>query len=257
MSKKRVRISSPPGSDSDNRAEENQENENRKGSCYVCDVKDDWVLVCHGEECLISIHQSCTCVEPDFDEFGNFFCPYCWYKRLVLKSLNLRDKLLVIDKSRGVSKNVNECDESYEKFMALEKDQRRKEVFADETQSQDNEQEEDHCDSKVQELALVIHQPIEAQQQPIEAQPFRTVPPENGGTALHDPKQRKRKRVFWTKEEEEMLKVGVEKFPGVRNIPWRKILEFGRGVFHEDRAPSDLKDKWKLINKICGKPPLN
>ncbi|CAN7041348.1 unnamed protein product [Brassica oleracea var. botrytis] len=267
--KKRVRISSP-GSDSDDRVEESEKKDN---ACYVCDGKDDWVLVCHGEQCLISIHQSCTCDEPDFDEFGNFFCPYCWYKRLVLKSLKLREKLLGIDKS-GVSENVaevnvsqgrRECDESYEKFMAMEKDQRMKEVAA-ETQSQElgggfseknhiaeeDEQREHHPIStdNVQELALVIHQPIVAQ-------PFRSVPPPKHGTALHDPKQRKRKRVFWTQAEEQMLRVGVEKFPGIRNIPWRKILEFGRDVFHEDRVPSDLKDKWKMINKMCGKPSLD
>ncbi|KAF8064817.1 hypothetical protein N665_1166s0029 [Sinapis alba] len=273
VNKKRVRISSP-SSDSDDRVQESEKKDTT--CCYVCDGKDDWVLVCHGEECFISIHQSCTFDEPDFDEFGNFFCPYCWYKRLVLKSLKLREKLSVIDNKSGVSENVaevnvsqgrRECDESYEKFMAMEKDQRRKEVAAEtqsQTQSQEggrfsemnhfsedgdefdlafNEQEEDHISTdNVQELALVI--------QPIEAQPFRSVPPENGTAVLHDPGQRRRKRVFWTKEEEEMLRIGVQKFPGVRNIPWRKILEFGRDVFHEERAPSDLKDKWKNILKL-------
>lgn len=269
VNKKRVRISSPV-SDTDDIIE-------KRDTCFVCDGKDDWVLVCHGEGCFISIHQSCTCDEPDFDEFGNFFCPYCWYKRLVLKSSKLREKLSVIDKS-GVSVNVaeeqgrsRECDESHERFMAMEKDQRRREV-AGETQSQEllgrvgekknhvsedgdefdlalNEQEDEQIEHPVstdngQELALVIHNPIEAQ-------PCRSVPPpENGTGALHDPKQRKRKRVFWTQAEEEMLKIGVQKFPGIRNIPWRKILEFGRDVFHEDRAPSDLKDKWKNIIKM-------
>lgn len=278
VNKKRVRISEEkPGS------EKKEDN-----TCCVCDGKDDWVLVCHGEGCLISIHQSCTCDEPDFDEFGNFFCPYCWYKRVVLKSLKLREKLSVgIDKSRvvvdldGVSENVNvsqgrrrACDdESYEKFMAMEMDQRREEVAAETPQSQNhvsedgdevdlafNEQEEEEDEQiehhhristdNVQELALVIHQPIEAQ-------PFRTVPPPptNGTAALHVPEQRKRKRVLWTQAEEEMLKVGVQKFPGVRNIPWRKILEFGRDVFHEDRAPSDLKDKWKNILKLSFEGP--
>ncbi|KAJ0252476.1 hypothetical protein HA466_0132630 [Hirschfeldia incana] len=262
VGKKRVRISSP-GSDSDDRV---PESEKKGNTCFVCDGTDDWVLVCHGEECLISIHQSCTCDEPDFDEFGNFFCPYCWYK-----SLKLRDKLSAIEKSRvGVSENVNGSqgnDESYEKFMAMEKDQRREEVAA-ETQSQEEEEEEvrfseknhvpkdgDKDDEQIehqneQELAMVIHQPIEAQ-------PFSTVPPQRNGTAgIRDPGRiRKRKRVFWTQAEEEMLKVGVQKFPGVRNIPWRKILKFGRNVFHEDRAPSDLKDKWKMIVKLSERQP--
>lgn len=42
----------------------------------------------------------------------------------------------------------------------------------------------------------------------------------------------------------------MQKFPGVRNIPWRKILEFGRDVFNDERVPSDLKDKWKNMNKV-------
>ncbi|CAG7872448.1 unnamed protein product [Brassica rapa] len=56
-----------------------------------------------------------------------------------------------------------------------------------------------------------------------------------------------RKRLFWTPEEEEMLKVGVEKFSAEakKNMPWRKILEMGAEVFHETRTPADLKDKWR------------
>ncbi|KAG6724785.1 hypothetical protein I3842_03G273400 [Carya illinoinensis] len=57
----------------------------------------------------------------------------------------------------------------------------------------------------------------------------------------------KRKRLFWTAEEEDMLKEGVHKFStsANKNIPWRKILEFGRHIFHTTRTPVDLKDKWK------------
>ncbi|KAL1201520.1 hypothetical protein V5N11_002720 [Cardamine amara subsp. amara] len=56
-----------------------------------------------------------------------------------------------------------------------------------------------------------------------------------------------RRKLYWTLEEEEMLKVGVEKFAAEakKNMPWRKILEMGEKVFHETRTPSDLKDKWR------------
>ncbi|GAV68720.1 Myb_DNA-binding domain-containing protein, partial [Cephalotus follicularis] len=59
----------------------------------------------------------------------------------------------------------------------------------------------------------------------------------------------KRKRLHWTAEEEEMLKEGVQKFSTAvnKNIPWRKILEFGRHVFDVTRTPIDLKDKWRNI----------
>ncbi|KAF3445152.1 hypothetical protein FNV43_RR14845 [Rhamnella rubrinervis] len=59
----------------------------------------------------------------------------------------------------------------------------------------------------------------------------------------------KRKRFTWTAEEEDKLKEGVEKFSTTvnKNIPWRKILEFGSGVFNGTRTPADLKDKWRNL----------
>lgn len=63
----------------------------------------------------------------------------------------------------------------------------------------------------------------------------------------------RRKSLTWTDAEEEMLKVGVQKFSTTtnKNIPWRKILEFGRHVFDGSRTPVDLKDKWrKKVAKI-------
>lgn len=76
------------------------ENVVKSTTCFVCDGKDNWVLVCYGEECPIAVHQSCASDEPDFDEFGNFYCPYCWYKRVVVKCVELGKKLMVSDKSR-------------------------------------------------------------------------------------------------------------------------------------------------------------
>ncbi|XP_021668102.2 uncharacterized protein LOC110655908 isoform X2 [Hevea brasiliensis] len=57
-----------------------------------------------------------------------------------------------------------------------------------------------------------------------------------------------RKRFPWKSEEEDKLKEGLQKFSTKnKNIPWRKILEFGRDVFHVSRSPADLKDKWRQI----------
>ncbi|EOA16203.1 hypothetical protein CARUB_v10004342mg [Capsella rubella] len=116
--KKRVRILSTGPSDADDqrnpKTHENggkvqtlgqskvggSDNVVKSNTCFVCDGKDDWVLVCYGEECPIAIHQSCASDEPDFDEFGNFYCPYCWYKRVVSKCVELGEKLMVSDKSR-------------------------------------------------------------------------------------------------------------------------------------------------------------
>nr|BAC42517.1 myb like protein [Arabidopsis thaliana] len=68
-------------------------------------------------------------------------------------------------------------------------------------------------------------------------------------------KMDQRRRLLWTYEEEEMLKVGVEKFAAEanKNMPWRKILEMGEKVFHETRTPADLKDKWRSMVKIMNK----
>ncbi|XP_038888454.1 uncharacterized protein LOC120078293 [Benincasa hispida] len=59
----------------------------------------------------------------------------------------------------------------------------------------------------------------------------------------------KRKRMLWSVEEEEMLKEGVQKFSSTanKNLPWRKILEFGRHIFDSTRTPVDLKDKWRNL----------
>ncbi|XP_028778441.1 uncharacterized protein LOC114734958 isoform X2 [Neltuma alba] len=64
---------------------------------------------------------------------------------------------------------------------------------------------------------------------------------------------RKRKRLHWTTEEENKLKEGVLKFAKEnRNIPWRKILEFGCDVFDNTRTPVDLKDKWRTMTAGAG-----
>ncbi|XP_010920082.1 uncharacterized protein [Elaeis guineensis] len=59
----------------------------------------------------------------------------------------------------------------------------------------------------------------------------------------------RRKKLAWTVQEEEALKDAVQKFSvnSDGTLPWTKILEFGRRVFHKTRQPGDLKDKWRNI----------
>lgn len=59
----------------------------------------------------------------------------------------------------------------------------------------------------------------------------------------------KRKRTPWTAEEEEMLKEGVGRFSTKvnKNLPWKKILDFGRHVFHWTRTPEHLRNKWRNL----------
>eukprot|EP00267_Zea_mays_P021311 XP_008645113.2 uncharacterized protein LOC103626481 isoform X1 [Zea mays] len=61
----------------------------------------------------------------------------------------------------------------------------------------------------------------------------------------------RRKKLFWTEEEEAVLREGMAKFTPQNNaqIPWILILEHGRGVFHRTRLPSDLRVKWRSMQR--------
>ncbi|KAM7524537.1 hypothetical protein LguiA_014439 [Lonicera macranthoides] len=63
--------------------------------------------------------------------------------------------------------------------------------------------------------------------------------------------QLRRKKLVWTKVEEETLKEGVQRFSNAndKSIPWKKILEFGSDVFLKGRTAIDLKDKWRNLCK--------
>ncbi|KAI3463897.1 hypothetical protein Pfo_020560 [Paulownia fortunei] len=67
--------------------------------------------------------------------------------------------------------------------------------------------------------------------------------------------QLRRKRLPWTSEEEETLKEGMRLLcsPHDKIIPWKKILEFGAGVFQQSRSTMDLKDKWRNMCKATPK----
>lgn len=61
----------------------------------------------------------------------------------------------------------------------------------------------------------------------------------------------RRNKLAWKKSEEEALKEGMQKFAtGETNvIPWKRILEHGKGIFDRSRLPADLKDKWRNMKK--------
>ncbi|MCD7458782.1 hypothetical protein HAX54_039161 [Datura stramonium] len=62
----------------------------------------------------------------------------------------------------------------------------------------------------------------------------------------------RRKKLPWTKIEEEKLKEGLLQFSHFRDR-WKKILEFGCDVFQKGRTSGDLKDKWRNISKASEK----
>ncbi|XP_010532944.1 PREDICTED: uncharacterized protein LOC104808828 isoform X2 [Tarenaya hassleriana] len=364
----------------------------KSDACIVCDGEDNKVLLCHETVCPVSIHRRCLPDEPNFDELGNFYCPYCWYKRLVVKSLRLQEKVMEAEKclkarenSVGVDmavtmdrndepgyaikvnisldrmKSLNPCENRREDgeldhgCVELQKNQQNETVAAethdqevsdneDRAQGQDsdvvegrkrrrkssdpygnqshreeeenaerepgadpgkddevmNEQDngfgkdgeakpdiepsisspvstnaDNESDTSNQEFALVMRPKVNVREQPTEARPSSSKKPlfeskklsrgnkryqEKRATEYHVPKQRKddtnygrkRKPLYWTPEEEETLRVAVDKVSRAanRNMPWRKVLEFGRDKFQEGRIPSDLKEKWKKMNKM-------
>ncbi|KAK2995771.1 hypothetical protein RJ640_010747 [Escallonia rubra] len=68
--------------------------------------------------------------------------------------------------------------------------------------------------------------------------------------------QLRRKKLPWTREEEEKLKEGFQMYSSLneKSIPWKNILDYGEKVFQKGRTPMDLKDKWRNICK--GSPKL-
>ncbi|KAM3339638.1 hypothetical protein P3S68_029507 [Capsicum galapagoense] len=64
--------------------------------------------------------------------------------------------------------------------------------------------------------------------------------------------QMRRKKLPWTKIEEETLKEGLLRFSHYRDR-WKRILEFGGDVFLKGRTAGDLKDKWRNISKVIEK----
>ncbi|MBA0802776.1 hypothetical protein Gohar_013048, partial [Gossypium harknessii] len=62
---------------------------------YSCNGRSGQVLVCSENGCSISIHKMCMNIEPQFDDTGKFYCPYCWYKREVARTEELRKRAML------------------------------------------------------------------------------------------------------------------------------------------------------------------
>ncbi|XP_045818553.1 uncharacterized protein LOC123911225 [Trifolium pratense] len=60
-------------------------------SCITCKTAGGALLVCTQTDCHIAVHYNCIGSEPNFDDSGNFFCPYCFYKRALKKTRELRE----------------------------------------------------------------------------------------------------------------------------------------------------------------------
>ncbi|KAI4305577.1 hypothetical protein L6164_028937 [Bauhinia variegata] len=84
--------------------------------CLACNEGGD-VLICSEIGCPVSLHSKCIRSKPSFDNMGNFYCPYCKYKRAVAKVQELKNKVLIEKKdlSKFLGKNVGSGDKAVQK----------------------------------------------------------------------------------------------------------------------------------------------
>ncbi|KAK7333946.1 hypothetical protein VNO80_30727 [Phaseolus coccineus] len=266
--------------------------------CVCCDDKgEEGILVCSESRCPVTVHSNCIGSEPKFDDSGNFYCPYCWYKRVMDTCQQLREKSLVAKKvlshfldsgalpdsavaradsavaRAGLVQDGKECVEETQYEEKNNKDEEKVSVSVSVTVSSVSEindeepnvisvkkrkderkdpssrrkcflqqEEHEHYNTRRKIAGNVGEEEVTSLQ--TLRRPQRS--PVKGMKRISLTK--KRKRLLWTAEEEKVLKEGVLKFSiENQNTPWRKILEFGCGVFDKTRTPADLKDKWKNI----------
>ncbi|KAF8414311.1 hypothetical protein HHK36_002313 [Tetracentron sinense] len=77
-----------------------------QGLCIKCD-KGDQVLTCSDSGCPIAVHENCMRCSASFDDMGNFYCPYCSYKRAVAEYCQARKKAALAKKSLSLFIDIN------------------------------------------------------------------------------------------------------------------------------------------------------
>lgn len=91
-------------------------------TCIGCNGRDGQVLFCSQRGCPVAIHEKCMGCKPVFDE-GNFYCPYCTYKRALALTQKLKRKVMeakkalsdFIDSCKAVGNKETQKGESFEK----------------------------------------------------------------------------------------------------------------------------------------------
>ncbi|KAF7833290.1 myb-like DNA-binding domain protein [Senna tora] len=85
--------------------------------CISCNEGGE-VLVCSERDCPVVLHAKCIRCEPKFDDRGNFYCSYCWFKRALVEVQELRNKALIAKKNllNFLDKNVIASNKLAQKF---------------------------------------------------------------------------------------------------------------------------------------------
>ncbi|CAH2063082.1 unnamed protein product [Thlaspi arvense] len=262
----------------------------RSDACVVCGISDNLVSPCCGINCRVVFHGKCLTPEfGGSEDLSNPFCPYCWFKIVSLKSKSLREQAIEAEKAvckyldkeiasdQGLhggcsSKEDQVQDDKGKRKFEVGTGMKEDQVIDDQVKASEEEEristEKEH--GHVQQNEKQRRRRLEMNATDSEISPAEE--PNGDHVTEHVTNHHKklkvaaksktlrdvsffnkdqRRRLLWTPEEEEMLKVGVEKFAAEanRNMPWRKILEMGEKVFHQTRTPTDLKDKWRNMLK--------
>ncbi|XP_074328747.1 uncharacterized protein LOC141666577 isoform X3 [Apium graveolens] len=67
--------------------------------CIKCDKSNGKLLACHENACPLVVHEDCLGCEAQFDDLGNFGCPYCAFKRASEEVVEAERKRAVAEKN--------------------------------------------------------------------------------------------------------------------------------------------------------------
>ncbi|XP_010462525.1 PREDICTED: uncharacterized protein LOC104743106 [Camelina sativa] len=208
-------------------------------ACILCDLADDSVVPCSGKDCPLAVHMKCAELDCEEDPAASSYCPYCWLKYQATSSM-----AVAAAKAHEHSSAHMSDTELKSGVIAMARENVQLEDGSDKTLPMQLHENLHQIRKAVEQLkALNLHLDESADQ-------FIDMEKACGEASVVVNDQPK--RVLWTVEEEKMLMVGVEKYSKIikKNMPWKKILEMGEGVFHVNRSSSDLKDKWRKMVRM-------
>lgn len=226
--------------------------------CMKCN-KDGLLLVCSTSMCPLMVHESCLGSIASFDEKGDFYCPFCAYSVAISEYRKSKKKAALARKGlaefigggieegekepkvicREVMNQKAENGNGHIKERKNNEGRQKNQVQADRESDNDVDLEEISEDSdKVNASNYFIRFRKQKQQYTYPRIPML-----------------RRKKLAWTAQEETVLKEGVQRFSSEAD-KWKKILEFGGGVFQKGRTTIDLKDKWRNICRGSPNPKL-
>ncbi|KAL8191711.1 hypothetical protein R6Q57_028442 [Mikania cordata] len=242
--------------------------------CMRCNKRGE-LIVCSSDSCPLQFHESCLGSAVTREENGEFFCPFCAYSRAIFKY-------------QEAKRNASQARKNLQAFSSFTVQVRPNKSPTKQSEFEENEDRQmgtnnincmfndkdtappDPFIPDVNDDDLSLEQTNELPQNPIpepstpkqkckEKEGLRSTEP---GLTIRLRKRKakqicsspprvplRRKKLPWTKSEEETLKEGVERYSSADNtkIPWKEILDFGNNVFHKWRTTIDLKDKWRNI----------